>query len=139
MITELQIPENIFEQIVVQAGEQSPIEACGILAGKNSIAEKLYKMTNVDKSHDHFMMEPEEQFAVMKDMRAAGMDMLAVYHSHPTTPARPSQEDIRMAFTPGVVYVIVSLLTTTKPEVKAFNIENSNVTEISVEIVKRQK
>ena len=139
MITELQIPENIFEQIVVQAGEQSPIEACGILAGKNSIAEKLYKMTNVDKRHDHFMMEPEEQFAVMKDMRAAWMDMLAVYHSHPTTPARPSQEDIRMAFTPGVVYVIVSLLTTTKPEVKAFNIENSNVTEISVEIVKRQK
>ncbi len=71
-----------------QAEAEAPIEACGILAGSDSKVEKLYKMTNADKSSDHFMMEPAEQFKVVKDMRSAGLKMLAIYHSHPATPAR---------------------------------------------------
>lgn len=137
MVTELQIPDDIFEQIVVQAREEAPIEACGILAGKGSAVEKIYKMANVDNSHDHFMMQPEEQFAVMKDMRAAELSMLAIYHSHPESPARPSQEDVHMAFTPGVVYVIVSLQDESNPVIKGFNIEDGNMTEVKVEIVRK--
>ena len=131
---ELQIPNNIFEQILRQAKAQAPIEACGILAGKDGAIEKLYKMTNVNKRSDHFMMEPEEQFKVVKDIRAAGLDMLAIYHSHPQTPARLSAEDIRLAITPGVTYVIVSLQDSNCAVVKGFYIENSDVTEVPVEI-----
>lgn len=130
---ELQIPNNIFEQMLRQAKAQAPIEACGILAGKDGAIEKLYKMTNVNKSSDHFMMEPEEQFKIVKDIRAAGLDMLAIYHSHPQTPARLSAEDIR-ALTPGVTYVIVSLQDSNCAVVKGFYIENSDVTEVPVEI-----
>jgi len=131
---ELQIPNNIFEQILRQAKAQAPIEACGILAGKDGAIEKLYKMTNVNKRSDHFMMEPEEQFKVVKDIRAAGLDMLAIYHSHPQTPARLSAEDIRLAITPGVTYVIVSLQDSNCAVVKGFYIENSDVTEVPVDI-----
>ncbi len=131
---ELQIPNNIFEQMLRQAKVQAPIEACGILAGKDGAIEKLYKMTNVNKRSDHFMMEPEEQFKVVKDIRAAGLDMLAIYHSHPQTPARLSAEDIRLALTPGVTYVIVSLQDSNCTVVKGFYIENSDVTEVPVEI-----
>ncbi len=82
-MNKLEIPNNIFEQMIQQAKAEAPIEACGILAGRDGQVERLYKMTNADQSSDHFMMEPEEQFKVVKDIRAAGLEMLAIYHSHP--------------------------------------------------------
>lgn len=132
----LKIPEDMVEQMIEQANEAAPIEACGILAGKESRVEKFYKMTNVDNSNDHFMMSPQEQFDVVKDMRSAGLKMLAIYHSHPETPARPSQEDIRLALTPDVKYVILSLAEFGKPDIKAFVIEQNIVTSTPLEIVK---
>lgn len=131
----LEIPREILEQIIEQARAEAPIEACGILAGKGKRVERLYKMTNVDNSRDHFMMEPREQFSIVKEMRSAGLAMLAIYHSHPASPARPSAEDIRLALTPDVAYVIVSLKSE-KPVAKAFQIEDGSLTEIALSIVK---
>ena len=130
----LKIPNNLFEQMIQQAKAQLPIEACGILAGKNEQVEKLYEMTNVDKSNVHFMMVPQEQFKVVKDIRSAGRKMLAIYHSHPETPARPSAEDISFALTPDVIHVIVSLQEADVPVTKGFLIEDGNVTEVPVKI-----
>jgi len=79
-------------------------------------------MTNTDRSNEHFMMEPREQFAVMKELRAKGLELLAIYHSHPESPARPSTEDIRLALTPDVSHVIVSLMEPDKPVLKSFRI-----------------
>ncbi len=132
----LQIPDNIFAQMAEQARAEAPIEGCGILAGKDGVVEKFYKMTNIDKSNDHFMMAPEEQFAVVKDIRAAGLEMLAIYHSHPETPSRPSKEDIRLAFTPDVIYVIVSLQEAENPVAKGFLIKDNETTEVTVKIQK---
>ncbi len=134
----LKIPGDIFEQMVQQAKAEAPIEACGILAGRDGQVEKLYQMTNTDQSHDHFMMEPQEQFKVVKDIRTAALEMLAIYHSHPETPARPSAVDIRLALTPGVIYVIVSLKDT-DPVTKGFLIEDNSVTEVPVEIKVEQE
>jgi len=134
-MAKLEIPNDIFEQILVQAEAEVPIEACGILAGIDGKVEKLYKMTNTDQSSDHFMMAPEEQFKVVKDIRTAGLEMLAIYHSHPASPARPSQEDIKLALTPDVIYVIVSLQDANAPVLKGFIVENGNITEVSVTIV----
>ena len=135
MTRELTIPAEIFAQMVALAQAQAPIEACGILAGKDITAQKLYAMTNVDNSSDHFAMEPAEQFAVMKAMRAEELEMLAVYHSHPITPARPSKEDIRLAFTPGVIYVILSLADEGNPVVKGFDIQDGDVSEVGVTVL----
>ena len=131
----LAIPEEIYRQMVAQAREEAPIEACGILAGRDGAVLKRYEMTNADNATDHFMLAPAEQFAVVKDMRSAGLEMLAVYHSHPETPARPSEEDIRLAVTPGVAYVIVSLPGET-PSVRGVLIEDGYVSEAPVTIVK---
>lgn len=121
--------------MVEQAKAEAPIESCGILAGSGDRVEKLYQMRNSDQSSDHFMMEPEQQFAVVKDIRSASLEMLAIYHSHPATPARPSTEDIRLALTPDVIYVIVSLQDAQTPVVKGFLIDEHNVTSVNVEIV----
>ena len=133
----LHIPENIFQQMLAHAKNQAPVEACGILAGRDSSVEKLYEMTNVDNSSDHFMMEPKEQFNVIKDVRAADLEILAIYHSHPNSPARPSAEDIRLALTPGVTYVIVSLQNPNQPAIKGFLIDG-DITEVPVKIVEKQ-
>jgi len=133
----LKIPADIFRQMVEQAREATPIEACGILAGSHGKVEKLYKMTNADNRNDHFMMVPKEQFRVVKDIRSTGLEMLAIYHSHPETPARPSAEDIRLALTPDVTYVIVSIQDDNCPVAKGFLMENGNVTDVPVKIVEQ--
>ncbi len=131
----LEIPKHIFSQMLAQASEQAPLEACGILAGSDHRVQQFYKMANTDQSADHFTMAPEEQFAVMKDMRAKGLEMLAIYHSHPSSPARPSAEDIRLAFTPGVIYVIVSLQESAELQIRGFTIDGEDVSESAVKII----
>lgn len=132
---ELEIPNEIFEQMLEQVKAEAPIEACGILAGLESRVEKLYRMTNVEGRTDHYMMEPREQFAAVKDMRAAGLEMLAIYHSHPATAARASAEDIRLAFTADIAYLIISLESSNGAVVKSFTVEDGQVSEVAVKIV----
>ncbi len=143
-MNKLEIPTTIFQRMVAQAEAMAPIEACGILAGSNGKVEKLYEMTNTDNSSTHFMMDPKEQFATAKDIRSAGLEMLAIYHSHPETPARPSAEDIRLALAPNVIYIIVSLQSVRTPKennngfvVKGFHIAGNNVTEVPIRILER--
>jgi proteasome lid subunit RPN8/RPN11 len=132
-MTKLEIPNNIFEQLIGQAKDEVPLESCGVLAGLDGQVKKLYMMTNADQSGVHFTLLPEEQFKVVKDIRSADLEMLAIYHSHPETPARLSQEDIRMALTPNVVYVIISLKDS-EPVIKGFLVDDGNVTEVPIKI-----
>lgn len=117
----LVIPKNICDALLTYGRAGFPLETCGILGGKDGVVSEFYPMTNVDQSREHFLMEPKEQFAVAKDLRAKGKEMLAIYHTHPDTPARPSEEDIRLAKTPGVSTVILSLAGP-EPDLKSFRI-----------------
>jgi len=123
----LTIPQSIIDALIDHARNDFPLEACGILGGIGSVVSVHYPMVNTDQSNEHFMMEPKEQFAVVKDLRGKGLSMLAIYHSHPETPARPSAEDIRLALTPDVSYVIVSLAGE-QPDVKSYRITAGVVT-----------
>ncbi|UCF16920.1 MAG: M67 family metallopeptidase, partial [Phycisphaerales bacterium] len=129
----------IFEGMLEQARSEAPIECCGILAGSGERVERLYKMTNAEHRRDHYMMVPEQQFAAVKDIRSNSLDMLAIYHSHPGTPARPSAEDIRLALTPNVVYVILSLRGNNGPAVKGFRMEDGAVAEVAIKIMEDKK
>ena len=131
----LQILRSIFERMIGQAREGFPFEICGILGGKDGVVSAIYPMTNTDASREHFIMEPREQFAVVKGLRSQQLEMLAVYHSHPATPARPSDEDIRLALTPDISYVIVSLADPYTPEVRSFKITERRVGSEELRII----
>lgn len=131
----LQIPMSIYERMIEQAREGVPFEICGILGGKDGVVSAIYPMTNTDASRKHFMMEPREQFAVVKGLRSQQLEMLAVYHSHPATPARPSDEDLRLALTPDISYVIVSLADPSAPEVRSFKIAERKVGSEELRII----
>jgi proteasome lid subunit RPN8/RPN11 len=132
------ISRPIFDALVEQARKEAPIEACGILGGREDRRgdriEVFHPMTNTDNSADHFLMDPSEQFKVVKVLRAAGQRMLAVHHSHPASPARPSAEDIRLALTPDVLYTILSLQDADSPVLKAFSVDDGVVTELPLVI-----
>jgi proteasome lid subunit RPN8/RPN11 len=123
----LKIPQHIYDDMIAHAQEGFPLEVCGILGGRGDTVAVNYRMTNTDQSNEHFMMDPREQFAVVKDVRAKGLEMTAVYHSHPETPARPSAEDIRLALTPGISHVIVSLAVAGQPVARSFRITDGAV------------
>lgn len=131
----LRIPQAIHEELIARAREGFPLEVCGILGGAGESVSAIYPMTNTDASNEHFMMNPKEQFAVIKDLRAKGLAMLAIYHSHPESPARPSEEDIRLALTPDVSYVIISLADDAAPDIKSFKISSGNVQKEAMEVI----
>lgn len=126
--------KKIISEMIAHARREAPIEACGIIAGKDGVAEKYYEMANTDKSDEHYLMDPEEQFKIMKVIRGLGLEILGIFHSHTKTPARPSKEDIRFAFTEDVVYLITSLMETERPVTNGFIIEEGNITEVPVEV-----
>ena len=128
----LKIPKEIHDNIIAHAREGFPLEVCGILGGRDGAVSAIFRMTNTDASNEHFMMEPKEQFSVVKELRAKGLEMMAIYHSHPETPARPSAEDIRLALTPHVSYIIVSLAEPDRPVLKSFKIDAGMVQQEDV-------
>jgi [CysO sulfur-carrier protein]-S-L-cysteine hydrolase len=131
----LKIPRPIYDDLIAHARDGFPLEICGLLGGREGLVSTAHRLTNIDGSNEHFSMDPREQFAAVKAMRAAGEEMLAIYHSHPETPARPSEEDIRLALTPGVSYVIVSLADVQAPDLRSFKIEKGKVVAEEIEII----
>jgi proteasome lid subunit RPN8/RPN11 len=131
----IRIPQAIHDDLIAHAKEGFPLEVCGILGGTGESVSAMYRMTNTDASNEHFMMDPREQFTVVKDLRAKGLTMLAIYHSHPESPARPSQEDIKLALTPGVSHIIISLADPLQPAVKSCKIDQGNVLSEVMEVI----
>ena len=130
----ISLKRDVYNQIVAHAKADLPNEACGYLAGLDGIVTLGYQLTNIDHSPEHFSFDPAEQFKTVKDARGKGLQILANYHSHPETPSRPSQEDIRLAFDPNILYFIISLAQQ-EPVVKAFQIINGTETIEELNII----
>jgi proteasome lid subunit RPN8/RPN11 len=130
----IRITREVAEDIKEHAKKDTPIEACGYLAGKNGIITISYRMTNIDNSPEHFSFDPKEQFDVVRKARSEGLKIIANYHSHPVTPARPSQEDINLAYDPDISYVIISL-EGDREDIKSFSIKNSEVKSQEIKII----
>ena len=127
------IRQSIADDMIAHARKEAPNEACGYLAQKDGIVVRYYPMKNADESPEHFSFDPAEQFSVVRSIRDSGLKVAAVFHSHPATPARMSQEDIRLARDPSVGYVIASLADV-KPVVAAFRMRNGTVAKEEIEI-----
>lgn len=130
----MKITEEIIRQIVSHAKKDAPVEACGYLAAQTGIVVAAYALTNMDKSQEHFSFDPKEQFAAVRQARVKGLEISAVYHSHPASPARPSQEDIALANDPNLLYVIVSLAGG-KEDIKAFRIRKQKIIAEPLEVI----
>lgn len=135
----LRLEHNDYNLIVKHAVEGLPNEACGLLGGiiEQGVkrVKKVYLLRNVDQSREHFSMDPAEQLAAVKDLRSKGYQLFGNFHSHPETPARPSEEDKRLAYDPAASYLILSLMDSDQPVLKAFQISGSTMTEEMIEFI----
>lgn len=85
--------------------------------------QKVYFLENKDHAEDHFTLDPRDQMNAIKDMRANGLKPLGNWHSHPSSPSRPSVEDIRLAFDSKASYLILSLMAE-YPVLNSFHVES---------------
>ena len=107
----LTITKAHFDEIVAHARESSPRECCGLIGGTNNSTQTVYRTRNIAVDPlVTYEAAPEDLFAAQRQMRARGEQLIAIYHSHPRArdPA-PSQTDVRLAYYPSAVYLIVGL------------------------------
>ncbi len=126
----IKLSKSDFEKILAHAESELPNEACGLIGGVIEdgvkIIKKVYLLTNIDHSNEHFSLDPKEQLAAVKNMRAQGISPLGNWHSHPESPSRPSEEDKRLAYDSKASYMILSLMNRDEPVLNSFKINGSD-------------
>lgn len=143
--------------MIAHARELDPFECCGLLAGREGTAVRLYRITNsiardaqavrvFDEANvkqlDHlsetsraevaYFMEPKEMLGAFKDMREREIELTVIYHSHTHSPAYPSSTDIGLAYYPDAAYAIISLENKAQPDIRAYRIKDGVVTPLDL-------
>jgi proteasome lid subunit RPN8/RPN11 len=120
----LTLHSHQLNQIVAHAREASPHECCGLISGTDgNRAQTIYRLRNIaPDTLVSYEAAPEELFAAQRQMRERAEQLLAIYHSHPRSaePA-PSETDVRLAYYPSAVYLIIGL-GSVEPVMRAFRI-----------------
>jgi proteasome lid subunit RPN8/RPN11 len=99
---------ELIAQITAHASACLPEEACGLIGGTADKALVAQPITNELHSPVRFRMDPAEQLQAFLQFESQGLDLLAIYHSHPNGPPHPSPTDIEEFLYPGVLYLILS-------------------------------
>jgi proteasome lid subunit RPN8/RPN11 len=125
----LHLPPALYAEMVDHARAELPNECCGLLAGyregtppaagaapggsggSRAVGRvvRRYPLINAAHSPTEYLSEPRSMFEAVRDIRRRGLDILAVYHSHPTSDPVPSRTDLERNFSEEVVHFIISL------------------------------
>lgn len=113
-MTTLRLRATLDELMKEHLRRAYPEEGCGVMLGRERSdvreVERLIPLENrrEDARERRYLIAPEQFLAADRESRAAGLDVIGVYHSHPDHPARPSAFDLEHAW-PYYSYVIVGL------------------------------
>lgn len=131
----LQIERSFVDDMIAHARAEAPNECCGLLAGKDGRVVKVFGTNNTEKSPVRYNVDPRELLQIDREIEAQGWQLVGIYHSHTHTQAYPSATDVKLAFWPGVVYLIISLKDRAGPVMRAFRIEDDNIMEEELQVV----
>ncbi len=115
--------------MIAHAQADVPNECCGIIAGEDGRAVKLFRAINAEASPYRYSVDPKDLFRIYRECDDNGWSFLAIYHSHTASEAYPSPTDVRLAFWPEACYILVSLRDPEKPVVRAFRILDGTISE----------
>ena len=122
------IPAELREELVAHAREALPYEACGVLVLDGERAVRFVPGRNAAESPYRFHLEVDPEVWFLED---EGYE-LAVFHSHPASPAKPSRTDIeRIGLWAGRPFLILSLAT---GELAAFRIHVGEIEREALEV-----
>ena len=127
----LALPRAVLAAMLAHVEAGYPDEACGILAGAAGRVAAHFPAENASATPRVFSeIAPEVVLAIWNEMEAHGWEMLSYYHSHPDSPAYPSEHDVYWSGNwPGTYYIIFSLAERDQPSVRAFLIAGERVDE----------
>ncbi|MGA8224566.1 MAG: M67 family metallopeptidase [Candidatus Acidiferrales bacterium] len=132
----IRIQSGLPEQLLVHAQRNVNEECCGLLAGSGGEITHAFPATNAAAdTASAYEIAPEELFHLMREIRAAGLELLGIYHSHPTGENKPSQRDIGRAYYPAAAYFIISPRAGATNPICAFAITNGQASELEIQIV----
>jgi proteasome lid subunit RPN8/RPN11 len=110
----INISGQLLESIRQHGVRDYPYECCGLLLGRFEAAAKFvletYPISNAREEsakRNRFLIQPEELMRGERYARSKELEVVGFYHSHPDSPARPSQYDLEHAW-PTYSYIIVS-------------------------------
>ena len=131
MTQEIQIPRKITNQLLHLAQISPDFEVCGLIGSKNGLPTHCYPIKNAaGHPQQRFLLDAGQQITAMAKMRELGEELFAIYHSHPTSPALPSTNDLELAAYPEALYLIISLNTKGILEMRGFKIYQKTALEI---------
>jgi proteasome lid subunit RPN8/RPN11 len=140
MPVRLLIPRQIYAEMVIQAQAELPNECCGFLAGRFPGSAPAgeqewkvlsrYPLVNKAASPVEYFAHEDSLIRSHVAMRALGLDVMAVYHSHPTTEPVPSRKDLERNYLGEVVHLIISLRTKV-PVMKGWWLTEHNYSEVT--------
>ena len=133
----MEIPEDLLNGLIEHARKEYPLESCGILGGKLGKITNFYPIVNTKKSSSCYLMEPEEQLRAFQEIEKKGLEVSAIYHSHPHTSAFPSQRDADYAFYPDSLILIISLREKKAPQIEAFQIEEGRIEKKTIKVMEK--
>lgn len=138
-MNEVILSEALIEAMFDHLRSCLPEEACGLIGGivadGRGRAVCLFPVENMLHSPVAYEMEPLQQIEAMLEIENAGLELMAIYHSHPAGPSRPSHSDIAQAYYPDAAAIIVSLAEPGHPAFSAFMIADGRVRVIPVKRV----
>ena len=128
----LSLTNKQIQQMIAHVDSQLPMEACGLLAGRGSSVESVLVVKNQAQSPVRYVMDPIEQLHAFEWIESQGLELLGIFHSHPSGPETVSPTDIAEAAY-DVVHVIVSRVDGTW-HTRGFWIENGMYAEVALQI-----
>jgi len=132
MIPTLELSNSLLQEMIAYVEQHAPLEACGALAGKAARAEKMIGVLNQAQSPVRFVMDPYEQLHAFDWIDSHGLDLVGIFHSHPTGPETVSPTDILEAAY-AVVHVVLSR-TGSQWKARGFWIEDGKASEVTLQI-----
>ncbi len=129
----LNLTKEHLQQMIAYVDSQAPLESCGLLAGRGSQVEMIFEVTNQAQSPVRYVMDPIEQLHAFEEIEARGLDLLAIFHSHPTGPETVSPTDMAEA-SYDVVYIILSRRDA-EWRARGFWIENGGYREVTLKVL----
>ena len=133
MISQLFIRQSQYAEMLGHVTGQLPLEACGLLAGRNGQVEEVIAIRNQAQSPVRFIMDPYEQLQAFERIDSLGLDLVGIFHSHPTGPEVVSATDIQEAAY-EVVHIILSPLSNKSWKMRGFWIEDGQFQEVALVI-----
>jgi proteasome lid subunit RPN8/RPN11 len=128
MIKQLILGKDHWLEMLYQVERQAPLEACGLLAGKNDRVEKVIGVRNQAQSPVRFVMDPYEQLQAFDWIESNNLDLLGIFHSHPAGPETASDTDVAEA-----AYAVIHIICSRSADgwkARGFWIENEQVIEV---------